>query len=306
MRIVDGNLLMYVLSKYKSGTWDLWKNIIDVISGGAAVRKTLLASRLSSSAMVDFDFDHTLSWRACPAVLAGLLPEGGGSTRAFLRGARTSSLLVELFRRAEERGIKILDSVSAEWLPNCLVLEGEKSDLKALADLCNIGWQEDPAGAIASCLPNIGDLSPFEGTRDYLPVGHLAEELLAETDELAFREVNHSRPSDGSLYRVRRNGRWEFWFVERGRLSQTSWAVGSHKLLASRGLDLVEYRADERTLHVPFYAPLPALHARAATLGYGGYPVDSDVKGNISRIIYKDVSEKVAQKIKNSLRVADA
>jgi hypothetical protein len=298
----NGDHLLYYLTLKISGTWEEWRSVTKDDEENTKTSSSLLAYQLAECAHVEFDFDGDLSWNIAPSVLAGIEGQHGGTGVAVLCGARTQELEERIDRAARSCGLAISRSSALSGLPAVLSVHGDESELEKLARLTEISWQPRASGFLAALLPTISDLIRLGRAIDQLPTGH--ETRVYDLSSLTFQahDARRGQTAEGSLYRVMRNGRPEHWYREGARLTKTSWAAGAYKALAVRNISVVEYQPATQSLHVPFRAPLPILHARTAALCSvtHRFETDRDQFGR-PRNVYRDVPPHIAQTIMNSL-----
>ncbi len=298
----NGDELLYYLTLKQSGTWEQWKFVTQQFEETTTIASSVLASRFSQCAHVEFDFDGTLEWNIAPTVLAGIEGPNGATNEAILCGARTSELEERIDEKARACGLKINRSPGLGGLPQAVSVNGDESALENVATVTGISWQPRASGFLGALLPQISDLIRLGRAIVQLPTGH--QTLVYNLASLTF-EVHDARRGEtakDSLYRVMRNGRPEHWYRDGAWLRKTSWAAGAHRALTVKGICVVEYLPETQSLHVPFRAPLPILHARVAKLCSVKLPVETDCDATgRRRNVYRDVPPHIARTIINSL-----
>lgn len=298
----NGDELLYYLTLKQSGTWEQWKFVTQQFEETTTIASSVLASRFSQCAHVEFDFDGTLEWNIAPTVLAGIEGQNGATDVAVLCGARTSELEERIDEWAHACGVSLTRETGTGGLPKVISAKGDESALVGLATCIGISWQPRASGFLGALLPQISDLIRLGRAIVQLPTGH--ETLVYDVSSLTFEshDARRGETAEGSLYRVMRNGRPEHWYRDGEWLRKTSWAAGAHRALAVNGICVVEYLPETQSLHVPFRAPLPILHARVAKLCSVKLPVetDRDATGR-RRNVYRDVPPHIARTIINSL-----
>jgi hypothetical protein len=254
------------------------------------------ARALADLGHVEFAFYGDLRWAACPPVLAWL-PQRE-EPAAVLCGARTERLVDQLHDRAAEAGLAVQQRAQPGGEgPVALVVPAPDRDAgEDLARLATLPSQANAAGFLAGCLP------PLEGYARLAreipgPSGYEIEAFDAE--RLRWSEVNEV--SGDGLYRYKYY-RPEYRLRTGGRDLKVTREAGVYLLLRREGRKVLRYDPAGQELAVPAAAPLPDLHARAATLCSGLLPafgcrdgVPCQIYGGVPAGIALAIMEKLDQ-----------
>lgn len=265
--MTDYGLLLAYLSELGSGSWTKFRAALDAVSGDENERMPSVRARsLSALGHVEFAFYGDLRWVACPPVLAWL-PRREEPT-AVLCGARTARLVDRLRTQASEIGLAIKECAQPGGEgPAAFFLEAPNREAgEELARLASLPSQGNPAGLLARCLPSIDGYARL--AREVPgPSGYEIE--VFDAVQLRWSEIPEA--GDDGLYRYKYY-RPEYRLRTGGRDLKVTREAGVYLLLRREQRKILRYDPAKGELVVPAAAPLPDLHARAATLCSGLLP----------------------------------
>jgi hypothetical protein len=289
---MNHELLLQWVSERGSGSWNDFREAFrwaepDARTGGA--HSCMRA--LTTLAHVEIDWDSG-AWAAAPAVVT-LLPSAGG--HGLLAGARTGRL-----RALLEDGLDEVPHVFAffreqEGAPDvCFIACDSEDDLSQLAIQLGIPFEHSVANRLASLLPSIDAMLAERGSTPGVP--DLGVERF---DVLADRWRPVERDIEPGLYRYEHRGRELRWIDEERRPYRVDFALGAYcELRRLQKSDILHWMQAQvnGTLSVPLRAPLPVLHARAATMCSGVAP-----QRHAAVLRYENVPRRIAEAIASSL-----
>lgn len=265
--MTEHGLLLAFLSELGSGSWTRFRAALDAVAGEEDERMpSLRAQGLAALGHVEFAFYGDLRWAACPPVLAWL--PGQDDPAAVLCGARTDLLVDRFHERAEKLGLLTKGRTQPENAgPEALFVHApEREAGEELARLMDLSIQDNAAGLIARCLPSLAGY--FRLAREVPgPSGYEIEAF--DAPSLRWTEARDTQ-ADG-LYRYKYY--WpEYRLRTGGRDLKVARETGIYTVLHRERRKVLRYDPTRCELAVPVAAPLPELHARAATLCSGLLP----------------------------------
>ena len=306
------DLLLAYLSEKGRGTWKELREAWDwlVPDQDPAGKAWIVAQDLSALGHLEVDWNpEGMVWCAAPPVIT-MIPRSGG--RALVTGARTRALFDpgrSKVRGEDSAAGDLVDAVDdlQLWLdefsqargPTTLMIACRSHlDAQKLAERVGLRYTFSVAQQLAGLLPGIDQYAKL------WPAGELPRGFDFERyDTSLLRWIPVDNADSQGLYRARTYS--EYVHALNGPLSwrHVSREHGVYEVLRWAKRDLLVYDARTHELAVPFHAPLPGLHARAAVLSSGRLPVARDRpiskpgKGGIYSRIYSNVDDEVAQRI---------
>jgi hypothetical protein len=300
---VNWDLLLEWTSECGAGTWADLRDVCTWLGsrGGDDRSAWSAAHRLACLGHLELDWDSQ-HWSAAPPVLT-MLPRGGGF--AISAGARTRTLRAVLQETVSGRDGLWLTTVQQPDAPEALFLqcadEGEVAQLAA-----DLGIVFDPLAAdrLSRLLP---DLAPVVRSYPDGPPNRGFETKRFDATAEHPGWIPIAGIAAPGLYRVEVYWRVETWWSPiAGRYGPVHRAEGVYLELRRCERSVLRWEPDARsgTLIVPWFAPLPVLHARAAFLCSGLAP-----SSGAGEVRYVNVPQGVARQIAGSLgqaiRVSD-
>ena len=254
-----------------SGPWDLFRQSVDELDDGDADdRRQLYRSlriALSDMGHADFFIGGSRRWSARRPALVGI-PQG--EQEHLLTGGRSAALLSNLAAAARDSEADVAIEEDPPGLSRVRI-QGDPARLEGLARECGIEYLRNGAATLAALLPPL----------------HRTLEAAEEVDEPIGWDVrswslDEAGWVDGRLSRslreyTNRHGARRH-LVDTGRrrpLLEVDRRVGMYCAALVGRKRLVNYSEAEQSLRVPWWAPLPAEHARVACLA-GGRPAFLD------------------------------
>ncbi|HLI10883.1 MAG TPA: hypothetical protein VKY65_04725 [Alphaproteobacteria bacterium] len=268
MAETEYDLLLTFLSEKGAGSWqelkDAWEWIFrrtDDPSG----RAWIAARDLQALGHIEVAWNGELKWCAAPPLLT-MIPRSGG--RVFVTGARTRHFVARLRAEAPVHDVWI-DECGTQNGPTSLYLACRSHlDAEALAAALDVDYTYQVAEQIAGLLPPLDAYTRLTDERE-LPRGLELERFdtgrieWSQTDQRQQPGLYRCRTYQGHLHALL--GPTEQW-------SRVIKEVGVYEVLRWEQKTVLTYSDDAETLTVPAEAPLPPLHARAATLCSGRLP----------------------------------
>jgi hypothetical protein len=305
-RVNHDRLLAY-LSEKGSGTWpelkEAWEWIAESTDDPGG-RAWIAARDLASLGHIEITWGDDGGWCAAPVVVT-MIPRSGG--RALVTGARTRFLYSK--GDGEESGSGRLTEAAEHldlWVDECEADNGPltlfvacKSDMDArrLAEELGVAYTYEVAEQLAALLP------PLASYARLWPEGELPRGLDAEwfdPDSLSWESTE--AVSEYGLYRCR---------TYQGHVSAlkavSGWRrvnreLGVFEVLRWEEKPVLAYDEQGFQLSLPAQTPLPALHARSATLCSGRLPRFSYQEGG--RLTYDNIPDDIASSIAAALSQA--
>ena len=297
----EHDLLLAFLSEKGSGSWAELKAAWEWIDDGdddQASRAWIVAQDLAALGHLEIAWGDS-QWCVAPPLLS-MIPRSGG--RVLVTGARTRWL------HSPDAGGALQDAVDELelWLDCCDAPRGpttlyvsceSERDARRLAEKLAISYTYGVARQISALLP------PLESYTQLWPVGGLPRGFEAERFDparLIWVPVGEAEGSEGSgLYKCRAYA-GDVYALNGGPLGwrRVSKELGIYELLRWENTPALEYDSGRQVMSVSPRAPLPSLHARAATLCSGRLPF---FRSDTRRLEYVNVTHTVAELIAASL-----
>lgn len=292
------DLLLRFLSEKGAGTWRDFKGAFDWIWGPTdrPAEKAWIAARdLAALGHIEIAWDQGARWCAAPPLIT-MLPRSGG--RAFVTGARTDFLGAALERVAEERGLWI-DRCGVQLGPETLLLASASHlDAEGFASDIGVGYTYSVADQISALLPELGDYMDGFAVGETLPAGFEAERFDPMTQHWDATTDTEQR----GLYRTRTFHGQVFALLDAtSRWRRPVREFGIYEVLRWESNDVLSFSEKRGELLVPVGAPLPALHARAASLCSGRLPRFQTRRHETPVLVYDNIPPAVATRIARSL-----
>ena len=311
------DVMLTYLSEKGSGTFADLKRAWRWLAGiekGESDGAWIVARDLASLGHIEMSWGDEMRWCAAPPFVT-MVPRSGG--RVFVTGARTRHFEAALSQHVEDEDLDL-------WLDRCEQTKGPASlyvsckthlDAEELASRLGIQYTYQVAEQIAGLLP------PLKRYVDLFRSGELPRGLEAQvfdarsvgwtdTPSATRPGLYRCRTYSGDVYALRwATGQWQRVVKEYGIYEVLRWEEAS----------VLEYAAGTHSLTLPVHAPLPALHARAATLCSGRLPqvkwavrqkpgetshrvrVSDFDRKSVPMLIYPNVAPAVAERIADSL-----
>lgn len=311
--MIHDKLLAY-LSEKGRGTWAELRDAWDWLAPAddPALRASIVAQELSALGHIEVSWKPKgIEWCAAPPVIT-MLPRSGG--RSLVTGGRTRYLYARSGEGAAgesgQRSGALVDAVNELelWLdpfrharaPTTLMVAVESHrDAEALAERLGIRFNYSVAYQLALVLPPLSQYAKL-WPRGELPRGFDVERF--DPHRLHWSPTDD--PTPHGLYRAKTFS--EYVHVLHGPVGWLSVSRDHAVYEVLRWAENPVIRYDSRTLElaVPYHAPLPGLHARAAVLSSGMLPDAEHWKeGNrpIYCRVYANVDPTVARLIASSL-----
>ncbi len=295
--MTDYGLLLGYLSELGSGSWAKFRAALDAVAGDEDERMPSVRARgLAALGHAEFAFYGDLRWAVCPPVLAWLPRRE--EPAAVLCGARTERLVDRLRERAAQVGLAIEERAQpgGEGPEGLFVPAPDREAGEELARFAGLPSQTNAAGLVAGCLPS---LDGFARLASEIPGPSGYEIEVFDPARLRWSEAPNT--SGDGLYRYKYY-RPEYRLRTGGRDLKVTREAGVYSLLKREGRKVLLYDAAKQELVVPVAAPLPDLHARAATLCSGLLPaferrdgVPCHVYGGVPTGIALAIMEKLDQ-----------
>jgi hypothetical protein len=286
-------LLLQWASECGSGSWDQFRDTFrwalpDARTGGAFT----CMRRLTTLGHLEIDWDAG-EWAAAPTVVT-LIPSAGG--HGLLTGARTAALRAQLSDEMDELPHVFPFFREQEDAPDvCFVACDSEDDLIALAAELDVPFEHSVADRLASLLPSLDAM-----LAERLSTPGVPDLGVDRFDVLADRWRPVETDSAPGLYRYEHRGRRELrWIEDERRPYRVDFALGAYcELRRLSAYDILHWVrvGPNGTLSVPLKAPLPVLHARAATMCSGLGP-----QRHASVLRYENVPRETALAIASTL-----
>jgi hypothetical protein len=292
------DLLLRFLSEKGSGVWGELKEAFDWIWGlveNPAEKAWIAARDLAALGHLEIAWDLDAIWCVAPPLLT-MLPRSGG--RAFITGARTEFLDLRLEQVAADKGLWI-DRCGGQLGPQTLLLANSSHlDAEDFAVAADINYTYSVADQVSALLPDLQRYLEGFATGRGLPSGFDAERFdprmqqWQAVTETAERGLYRTRTFDGQVFALLdATSQWRRPIKE----------CGIYEVLRWENLDVLHYSESRSELRVAAQAPLPALHARAASLCSGRLPHFKYRRGEPAQLVYDNIPAAVAMRIARSL-----
>ena len=248
-----------------SGPWDAFRQSVDELDEGpnedrhALYRSLRIA--LSDLGHADFFVGSSRRWRVRRPALVGT---SQGEREYVFTGGRSAKLASELAMAAQNAEAVVRVEQDHPGLSRIQV-EGDPERLATIAQALGVDYLRTGASTLAALLPPL---------RRTFELSDEAEEPIGwDVRSWSFDEA---RWMDGRLsrslreYRNRHGVRRYLVATERRKsLREVEKRAGMYCAALADKTRLMNYTEDDQTLRVPWWAPLPAEHARVACLAGG-------------------------------------
>jgi hypothetical protein len=297
--IAPYELLLTWVSEKGEGSWQSFKQANDWLFNKSAADTRMTASRSATklSVLSHLEIDWVESkWVASPPVLT-ILPDSGG--HALLTGGRTRELASMVESATSEDRTQDLMGFrhNQKDAPDAYFIAADSAaTVESLAQELGVHFDSSVAERLSMILPPIGSYLEIAKTAP-APSRFEAERFKLKSGG-EWSSVG-GKVADG-LFRYDSWGKFTYRFVAGGQHYDLDLANGIYAELKRLNASVLSYRASETngTLIVAAGAPLPTLHARAATLCTGLAP--TVVIPTFERE-YRNVPPEVAERIASSL-----
>ena len=284
-------LLLEWMTHVGSGSWSAFRGAVDELASDdekldeqALYRQ--LRVLLSDLGHVDFFVGGSRRWRVLRPALAGIGVDGdylliGGRNRALVEELATAATGPELSftHREGDRGL------------SQMCLHGPEALVREVAIATGLDVLPNAAIAIASCVPLLHCTLESAAT--------VPEPINWEVRSWSFGETRwvSGKLTDTLREYSNRHGATRYLHAIGGReLREIEKRAGIYCAALLRRARIVRYSAPERLLHVPLWAPLPAMHARAACLASGRLAIVND-----GDFVFEQMEPRVASMLMVSL-----
>jgi hypothetical protein len=289
---VSYDQLLEWMSERGGGDWKLLRDAHDwAVPEGERWLVHTAARQLSALGHIEVDWESFM-WSAVPPAIT-LLPSAGGY--GLLVGGRTQRLREMLIDELDDPDTycMLADQPRA---PSAIYIDADnEQDLVELAEQLEIPFTHSVVEQLAYALPS---LDAMIADASAVPVH--SKYGLERYDLDGDRWILCDADREPGFYRYERPGPRLLRFIDgAGEAWKVDFALGCYveaKRVERR--DLIAWQPDgpTGTLHVPLRAPLPTLHARAATLCSG---LSASRVGSV--LVYRNVPEWLASKIAATL-----
>lgn len=262
---------------------------------------TTATRRLSALAHVEFDWDSG-RFAAAPTTMTAI---PGLPGRMLLTGARPHQLIADLEAAASSSALDV--DVSRDLChqfgrgPSTAFIDADPAAAAAFCDAVGIGFAECASDQLAQHLPEIRGHSATVAHRPEDRFPH----ALVDPHSFQPRWDEPAPEHEPGLWLYRSWGRRRKMILREGEGEpRMALDADAAPYLMKRPADadpIVEYRRSHHLLVVNAAAPLPALHARCATLCSGRVALRRDVAPGVAYDHYVNVDPQVAQRILRSL-----
>jgi hypothetical protein len=224
-----------------------------------------------------------------------ILPSAGA--HALLTGGRTRTLLDRLAETLDRRSdLYGLPPIEQPFAPSALLIASEdERSVKSLAEEIGASFSHSVASQLAAILPSIDS---YLGLARSTPAPKDYGVQLLDPVELAWADVEDD--TEPGFYRYQAPAGFNFRLLDaEGNTFDLDLAIGVYAALVLSGQRsrVRWFRSSlNGELEVPLRAPLPTLHARAATLCSGLAPQQ---RGR--SLVFVNVPESIARAISGSL-----
>lgn len=311
MPMIHDTLLAY-LSEKGRGTWSELREAWDWLAPAddPGLRASIVAQDLSALGHIEVSWRRDeMEWCAAPPVIT-MIPRSGG--RALVTGGRTRSLYDGSGQSGDGDACgDLVDAVNELdlWLdpftharaPTTLMVAVESHhDADALAERIGVRYTYSVAYQLASVLPPLSEYTKL-WSKGELPRGFDAERF--DTERL--RWVDTDDPTPLGLYRARTFSETVHALHGPAGWLHVAREHAVYEVLRWENQSVLAYNKHSLELAVPYFAPLPGLHARAAVLSSGMLPESKQRKVGRREIycrVYANVHAYVARHIASSLR----
>ena len=289
--------LLEFLSEKGRGSWQELKEAFDWIWGPSddPAQKAWIAARdLAALGHIEVAWEAGISWCAAPPLVT-MLPRSGG--RAFITGARTRLFAGRLESAAEEHGLWVDRCGSQPGPTTLLVACRSHYEAEGLAASLGIGYTFSVAEQLSALLPGLDRYMAMFPEGERLPAGFEAERF--EPSTLRWEPAGET--GQRGLYRTRTFHGHVFALLDAtSRWRRVAREIAAYEVLRWEAESVLSYSASRAQLRVPVGAPLPALHARAASICDGRLPRFERRHGR-DLLAYDNVPRKVAEQVASSL-----
>lgn len=254
------DLLLEWMTHLGSGEWGAFREAVAELGSDNADEEALLRTlrvTLSDLGHADFFVDGSRRWRVLRPALIGL----SGSRAHLFVGGRTRLILERLRRLVPPASLTVTEDV--EGLSR-VQLTGDSESLIAVAKGIGLEYVADVGAKLCGRLPPV---------RSLLEAGQPAEEPINwSVRSWSFQDerwVNERLQHTVREYSNRHGARRYLLHVGKSDLREIEKRASVYCAALVRGARIVGYSRTERRLHVPRWAPLPAIYARTACLAGG-------------------------------------
>jgi hypothetical protein len=275
-------LLLEWMTHLGTGSWLAFREAVSEILGGEdepAIQISHLRSALSDLGHATFFVGDSNRWR----VLRPALVRISGADEYLFVGGRTPRLLQKLLVAASSNGLSVRSEIAYPALSR-VALIGSCEAAKSAADEAGLDY-----------IPNLADrlIARLTPVRDQLANAETVEEPINwSVRSWSFEQAEWVSDRLGSTVRE---------YSNRHGIKRYVVVCGEAKmrLLAKResfyaaafvaGVKCLRYDSNERKLMVPWWAPLPTLYARLASLTSGHLGSGSD-----GELIFRNIDRRIA------------
>jgi hypothetical protein len=300
------DLLLEWMSERGSGRWQHFREAHAWVAAEADREPwetaSFTARQMSALGHIEIDWSAS-SWSAAPPVLT-ILPSAGA--HALLTGGRTRQLSdrleEELDRRVDVYG---LPPIEQPFAPSALLIASDdERAVQSLAHDLGVEFSHSVSAQLAKALP---PLDSYLGLARSMPAPKGYGVQVLDTAELTWVDVEDD--CEPGLYRYQAPVGFSFRLIDvEERTFAVDLSVGVYAELA-RSCEagrLKWFRSSlNGELEAPLRAPLPTLHARAATLCSGLAPQRRG-RSLVYLNVPEDVAQAIAQSLGQSLKVIEA
>lgn len=275
-----------------AGPWEAFRRAVDELDQSPNEDRQALYRSLriafSDLGHADFFVGESRRWRARrPALVATSQSE----REHLFTGGRSARLANDLVAAA--RSAKTVVAIEQDHPGLSRVhIEGDPARLEGIAQDLGIDYMRSGAATLAVLLPPLRSTLVASKEADE-PIGWKVRSWSFDEAQWMDGRLNRSLREYSNRHGVRR------YLVDVGRrkpLREVEKRTGIYCAALARKIRLMNYREDDQTLRVPWWAPLPAEHARVACLARGRLSSLQD-----GHIIFKNVDYRTASTLLASL-----
>lgn len=264
----DGDRVLGWMSTIGTGSWATFRKSVDALGAriGADDWARTLRLRLSDLAHADFFVDGTRTWRVLAPMLAAVRQP---RPSALLLGGRTPALM-ERVRDAAQAGGCDFEIAGPPLGPCAIRVVGLARDLRAVADLAGVRFEEDYASQLCRAVKSVFAVAAREP-----PWSEPRRWEVRCFDFRARSWVVQNIKGDGAREYTPRYGNPIFCVADGPSLIRMPKRDAVYFAAARAGVRLIGYDSRTRVLTVPRSAPLPERLARIAAVCCGSPAIES-------------------------------
>lgn len=257
------DLLLFWMTHIGEGSWAKFKSAVEEHGEADTELDRLCATlrvRMSDLCYIDFFVDGTQQWNTLAPMLGGLVSASGQAT---LCGGRTPDLIDSLESAAHSLHCRTTVE-GHDACPSLIFVEGKLEELQAIAQQVGIPFERDLPRKIA------GELVPIPKIYDTAMI--MPAPLNWNVRSFDFHKkvwVDKLLPYTACEYIPSHGYSKYFVHTKRGKLLSISKREAIYVAALLQGIELIHHDLDEQRIRIPFFAPLPELFSRVASMCSG-------------------------------------